>query len=655
MRQVQKLSKAFAGQVLFENVTWNVSAGDRVGLTGPNGSGKTTLLRMLAGTETPDEGRVTAPRGTRVGFLPQDGLHHQGLTLREEATSVFAEVLALHDEQRALEEAMSGFDPTRADHQDVLNRYGECQEEWDRQEGFSLEARVEEVLRGLGFQEEELDAPTETFSGGWQMRIALAKLLLSRPDTLLLDEPTNHLDLEARNWLEVFLAGYPHAVVLVSHDRFFLDQVVTRITEIDRRQLRDYPGNYSRYLDVREKQIEELRARARRQLDEIERTQRFIDRFRYQATKAAQVQSRVKMLEKMEHIEVPPERKILKLRLPQPARTGRVVLKLEGVVKRYGKKEVFGGVDLLIERGDRLALVGPNGTGKSTMMRLLAGAEPPDDGAVEPGHNVSRGYFSQDRAFDLDEDKTVLTNLIEAAPIDLVPRVRNILGAFLFRNDDVEKKVKVLSGGEKSRLALAKMLLHPANVLLLDEPTNHLDLDSKEVLLEALRDFRGTLIFVSHDRYFIDELANKVAEIGAGTVRLHWGNYEDFVRVQTSQLLTDASPPDSKPESKPESKNDARVESRKPASPSRSQRRNGRSNRGRELREKVQRLEKNIGEMEIAVSSLEGRMAVPGFYDDPTASAEIVATHENLKGQLDGLYQEWESLEASKPEKERST
>jgi len=644
MHQIQGLSKAFAGQVLFENVTWNVSTGDRVGLAGPNGSGKTTLLRMLAGTETPDEGEVTAPRGTRVGFLPQDGLRHEGRTLREEATSVFAPVLALRDEQRDLEEKMEHMDPTSADYQAVLQRYGECQEEWDRREGFGIEARVEDVLRGLGFTGEELEAPTETFSGGWQMRIALAKLLLSRPDTLLLDEPTNHLDLEARNWLEVFLASYPHAVVLVSHDRFFLDQVVTRITEIDRRRLRDYPGNYTRYLEVREKQLAELRARARRQQEEIERIQRFIDRFRYKATKAAQVQSRVKMLEKMERIEVPPERKIMKLHLPQPPRSGRVVLELEGVAKRYGKKEVFRGVDLLIERGERVALVGPNGTGKSTMMRLLSGAESPDAGKVQPGHNVSRGYFSQDRAFDLDEEKTVLANLTEAAPVELVPRLRSILGAFLFRENDVEKKVKVLSGGEKSRLALAKMLLHPANVLILDEPTNHLDLDSKEVLLEALKDFRGTLLFVSHDRYFIDELATKIGEVGNGALELHWGNYEDFVRLQAPPVPTEGREQPSAP---------AAARKKKVAA-SRPSRRNGSSNRERELREKVHHLEESISEMEVAIASLEGRMAVPGFYDDSAASAEVVATHENLKGQLESLYAEWETLE-QKTAKEPST
>ena len=636
MQQVQSLTKGFAGRVLFENVTWSVSEGDRIGLTGPNGSGKTTLLRILAGTESPDKGTVTAPRGTSVGFLPQDGLNHRGRTLKEETTSVFAEVLALRDEQRELEEAMSRLDPEHSEYQAVLKRYGECQEEWDRQEGFGIETRVEEVLRGLGFQGDELEAPTETFSGGWQMRIALAKLLLARPDILLLDEPTNHLDLEARNWLEEFLATYPHGVVLVSHDRYFLDQIVTRITEIDLRKLQDYPGTYSNFLEVREKAVAELRARARHQQEEMERIQRFIDRFRAKASKAKQVQSRVKMLEKMEPIEVPPERKLMKLRLPQPERSGRVVLELKAVTKKYGEKQVFDGVDLLVERGERMALVGPNGAGKSTLMRLLAGVEPPDSGELEPGHKVSRGYFSQERAFDLDPNKTVLANLSEVAPIDLIPRLRNILGAFLFRNDDVDKKAKVLSGGEKSRLALAKMLLHPANVLLLDEPTNHLDIDSKEVLLDALRGFTGTLLFVSHDRYFIDELATKVAEIGNGTVQLHWGNYEDFVRA--------TAPPE--PEEIPE---EIKITAKKSSHPGSSKKtvaaaRNGKSNRARERRQKVRKLEDGIAEIETAIASLEGRMAVPGFYDDANAAADVVATHESLKGELDRLYQEWESL-----------
>jgi ATP-binding cassette subfamily F protein 3 len=463
------------------------------------------------------------------------------------------------------------------------------------------------------------------------MRIALAKLLLQKPSLLLLDEPTNHLDLDARNWLEVYLAEYPHAVVLVSHDRFFLDKVVTRITEIDRRRLLDYTGNYSRYLDVREKQLAELHARAAHQQSEVQRTKRFIERFRYKASKAAQVQSRVKMLEKMELIELPPERKLLKLRLPEPVRSGRIVLELEKINKSYGGKIVFRDVDLLVERGDKMALVGPNGAGKSTLMRLLAAAEPPDSGQRKLGHKVETSFFSQERSFNLKENKTVLENMLEVSPVSLVPQLRNILGAFLFHGDDVDKRVQVLSGGEESRLALAKMLLQPANVLLLDEPTNHLDIDSKEILLRALGSYKGTVVFVSHDRYFIDMLANKILEVGEGTVRMYWGNYEDYLRAKPGE---GTSPPE-----EPKSARDAPLPPEQP-----SRRSTTSKNQARLLRERLEQLEESIAETETATASLEGRMSVPGFYDDQAVAAEIVETHKNLKSKLEKLYKEWEKL-----------
>ena len=514
---------------------------------------------------------------------------------------------------------MSATKPESTEHQKVLERYGECRDEWDRRGGFTIESQVEEVLLGLGFKQKELDAPTETFSGGWQMRIALAKLLLTQPNLLLLDEPTNHLDLEARNWLEDFLASYPHAIILVSHDRYFLDRVVTRITDIDRRKLVDYTGNYSTYLETRANALAELRANASRQQEEIDRTRRFIEKFRYKATKAKQVQSRVKMLEKIVKIEVPPERKLLRLRLPEVERSGRVVLELAKVKKSYGDNHVFRGSNLLIERGERMALVGPNGVGKSTLMRLLSGVEAPDDGEVKWGHNVKTGYFSQER-YDLDEEWTVLENMTDGAPADMIPRLRNLLGAFLFHGDDVDKKVKVLSGGEKSRLALARMLLRPANVLLLDEPTNHLDLESKAILLEALKAYQGTLVFVSHDRYFLDELSTKVAEIADGHIHVHWGGYPDFVR--SKEVVRDRLDRPDKEHEK------ATVDAATPE-PSKSEREStaqpkakGKSfskNQARAIQERLEEIEIAISEVEIGIDSLEGRMAVPGFYDDAEA------------------------------------
>ena len=386
-----------------------------------------------------------------------------------------------------------------------------------------------------------MEKPTETFSGGWQMRIALAKLLLGRPGLLLLDEPTNHLDLEARNWLEEYLADYPHAVILVSHDRFFLDAVVTRITDIGLRTLTDYPGNYSGYLVQREERMERLRQQKRDQDEEVARMKAFIDRFRYQATKAAQVQSRIKMMDKIVPIEIPPERKRVHFTFPACAKSGRTVLDLRGVSKAYGTRRVFDGINVLIERGDRIALIGPNGVGKSTLMRMLSGVEAPDSGTRTDGHQVVMQYFAQDEATRLDPTLTVYQTLAGDSPIHMVPSIRNILGGFLFSGDDVDKPVRVLSGGERTRLAVARMLLRPSNTLLLDEPTNHLDLDSKDVLLEALEDFGGTLIFVSHDRYFVDRLATKVIEIRDGQALLYPGNYEEWLWSQKQREAAGAA------------------------------------------------------------------------------------------------------------------
>ena len=398
----------------------------------------------------------------------------------------------------------------------MLERYSALQDRFRIEEGYGIDLKVATVLRGLGFTDETFEQPTDSLSGGWQMRLALAKLLLGRPTLLLLDEPTNHLDLEARNWLEEYLSAYPHAVILVSHDRFFLDAVVTRITDLNLRKLTDYPGNYSHYIVERDARMEQLRKSKREQDEEIARVKMFIDRFRYQATKAAQVQSRIKMLDKVVPIEAPPERKRIHFTFPVCAKSGRSVLELHDVRKAYGEKVIFSKLNLLIERGDRIALVGPNGAGKSTLMRMLSGVETPDAGTRREGHQVVMQYFAQDEATRLNPALSVYETMSADSPTSMVPAIRNILGGFLFSGDDVYKKAGVLSGGERTRLAVARMLLIPSNTLLLDEPTNHLDLDSKDILLEALEDYGGTLIFVSHDRYFVERLATKIVEIGHG-------------------------------------------------------------------------------------------------------------------------------------------
>jgi ATP-binding cassette subfamily F protein 3 len=684
MIQLAALSKSFGDRVLLDEVSWQIDDRERVGLSGPNGAGKTTLLKMLAGLEEPDRGAVVKPSGLTIGYLPQDGLHHTGRTLIEEAGQAFKTLLDMRAEIAALEARLGDDSASEEEHADMLVRYSELQETFRRSDGYSIDLRIHTVLRGLGFSREDMDKPTETFSGGWQMRIALAKLLLGRPGLLLLDEPTNHLDLEARNWLEEYLTDYPHAVILVSHDRFFLDAVVTRITDIGLRTLTDYHGNYSSYLVTREERMERLRQQKRDQDEEIERMQAFINRFRYQATKAAQVQSRIKMLDKIVPIEIPPERKRVRFSFPACAKSGRTVLDLKGVSKAYGARHVFTGVNVHIERGDRIALIGPNGVGKSTLMRMLSGVEAPDDGARTEGHQVVMQYFAQDEATRLEPGKTVYQILAGDAPIHMVPHIRNILGGFLFSGDDIDKPVRVLSGGERTRLAVARMLLRPSNTLLLDEPTNHLDLDSKDVLLEALEDFGGTLIFVSHDRYFVDKLATKVIEIGDGQALLYPGRYEEWLWSrkqreasaggQTPKPPAASAPRDrgltpqasgKTPQTGPRivpspaiggqtpgvpagtSKNDGGLS---PESYEEKKRREATTRREKKtadgLRRRVEELEARIADRENAIKEIEQSMSAPGFYDNREAAQPLIDRHQALMWEVGDLMNQWEALQS---------
>ena len=536
MIQLQDVTKSFGEKTLLEHVTWQVGDRDRVGLCGPNGAGKTTLLKMLAGFDEPDAGFIQKPNALTIGYLPQDGLSHTGRTVTAEASLALKPLLDLKAEMHALEERLGDAALSAADHDAVLHRYSDVQDQFRLGDGYQIELKVATVLRGLGFEPEAQAQLTDHLSGGWQMRLALAKLLLSAPDLLLLDEPTNHLDLDARNWLEEYLVAYPRSVILVSHDRYFLDAVVTHIADLSLRTITDYHCNYSKYLEQRDARLERLRDAKRRQDEEVQRVEDFINRFRYQATKAAQVQSRIKMLEKVVRIEVPPERKRIHFQFPASAKSGRMVQELKHVRKAYRsaaelgpEKVVLDDVNLHIERGDRIALVGHNGAGKSTLMRMLSGEEAPDSGVRTEGHQVVMQYFAQDEATRLDPTLTVYETLSAGSPNHMVPAIRNILGGFLFSGDDVYKKAGVLSGGERTRLAVARMLLRPSNTLLLDEPTNHLDIDSKEVLLDALADYGGTLIFVSHDRYFVERLATKIVEVGNGKAILYPGSYESFL------------------------------------------------------------------------------------------------------------------------------
>jgi ATP-binding cassette subfamily F protein 3 len=670
MIQLSELTKTFGDRVLFDHVTWQITDRERVGLCGPNGAGKTTLLKMMAGLEEPDSGAILKPSALTVGYLPQDGLTHAGRTVFDEASSAFGDLLRMKAEMHELEERLGDPSVPDGEHEAMLGRYSDLQDQFRLGDGYTIELKTATVLQGLGFKSTDFERPTETFSGGWQMRLALAKLLLKQPNLLLLDEPTNHLDLEARNWLEEYLNSYPHAVILVSHDRFFLDAVVTRIADLTLRTLTDYIGNYSDYLVTHEARIDALRKAKREQDEEVARVKMFIDRFRYQATKASQVQSRIKMLEKVVPIEVPPERKKIRFDFPVCAKSGRTVLELKHVRKAYGDLVVFNDLNLHIERGDRIALVGPNGAGKSTLMRMLSGEEAPDQGERIEGHNLVMQYFAQDEATRMDPNPTVHDTLSSGSPMHMVPMIRNILGGFLFSGDDIYKKVRVLSGGERTRLAVARMLLRPSNTLLLDEPTNHLDLDSKEVLLDALVDYGGTLIFVSHDRYFVERLATKIIEVGNGGVLVYPGTYKEFLWHREHPEVPAAEPRHERSrEERRKSQQAAPAQQRqatkegggqrhspaadtsKPQQPSREERKRleaeaRRRSRAEQARKtQIESLEGRIAETESAIRELEARMAAPGFYDDREAAQAAASEHQSLMWKVGELMQRWEDLQ----------
>ncbi|HLY37138.1 MAG TPA: ABC-F family ATP-binding cassette domain-containing protein [Candidatus Binatia bacterium] len=533
MLNLAGIAKRYGAQVVLADVTWSVPDGARVGLTGPNGAGKSTILRIIAGEIEPDAGTIALPRGAQVGYLPQHVLGTRGVTVRQHALAAFTDLHELEARRATLEHQLATVPPDADDYAALMGRYMAVCEEWDHRGRYDTESEADAVLTGLGFRPADLERDCAELSGGWQMRVALAQLLLRRPDILLLDEPTNYLDLEARTWLEEFLVQYPGTLIMVAHDRYFLDVTVDHIAEVLHGRVTDYPMNYSRYLAEREERLEQARKAYEDQKAEIERIEAFIHRFRYQASKAALVQSRVKQLEKIERLPPPDgHERTLKIRLPEAARSGRAVVELAGARKRYGTVHVYDGADVLVERGQRVALVGPNGAGKTTLLKMLAGVLPLDGGDRRVGHNVKIGYFAQDHAEMLDASRTALDEVMSIASVETAPHVRSLLGAFLFSGDAVEKRTGVLSGGERSRLALAKLLVEPANCLLLDEPTNHLDLTAKEVLLAALLAYTGTLVMVAHDRYLLDRLPTQVIEVGSGRAVRYLGNYEDYLRAK---------------------------------------------------------------------------------------------------------------------------
>ncbi|MGA3160425.1 MAG: ABC-F family ATP-binding cassette domain-containing protein [Terracidiphilus sp.] len=647
MISLQNAGKRYGPRVLFLEANWLIRSKEKTALVGANGTGKSTILKVLAGIETLDYGEMQQTRGMSIGYLPQEGLALTGRTVFEECLSVFDELREMAREVERLSGQLAVLEHAGLEYEAAAERYSMLQERFHALDGYALDAQVGGVLTGLGFGKEDWTRQTDEFSGGWQMRIALAKLLLAKPNLLLLDEPTNHLDLETRNWLEDYLRNYPFGYILISHDRYFLDVTIDRTVEIWNKRVTIYQGNYTKYLSQKNERRSQLQAAYNNQRQKIEHLEAFINRFRYQATKAKQVQSRIKELEKIERIEIPEAESTIHFRFPQPQPSGRMVAEAEGLAKSYGPKQVFKDVRFRIDRGDRVALVGVNGAGKSTLIRLLTGAEPPTAGHIKLGHNVVCEYFAQDQYKVLDGDARMIDDISRAAVKVPEGELRSLLGCFLFSGDDVFKPLGVLSGGERNRFALARILVSPSNFLLLDEPTNHLDMRAKDVLLEALAAFSGTVVFVSHDRYFIDRLATRVLEVEGGKVTSHEGNYEDYLRWKTAQT---ASPPDCHPEraervegpaSQPQTvaplsnganhSNGAAVDRPRRLNPIKQ----------KQMEERCAFLEEEVPRIEAAIAHTEEQLSV---YVSAAETQRLTALAEELRGQLAALTAEWEEL-----------
>ncbi len=653
MITLSHVQKQFGSKVLFKDCSLQIGVRDRLSLIGPNGSGKTTLFKMILGEEPIDEGEILIAKGVKIGYLPQEVISFTGNTVLNEVLKSSIRITSLQDKMKILEEELLSIEDPK-EQERLAKEYGKLQERYTILGGYGLEAEAKQILQGLGFKERDFDRATDELSGGWLMRIALSKILLQSPDLLLLDEPTNHLDLASLIWLEEFLINYSGAMVIVSHDRVFLNHLIDRIAEIEAQKIDLYYGDYDHYLEEKEARRQIIEATYKTQQRKIEQTERFIERFRAKNTKSSQVQSRIKMLEKLERIELPKEKKEIRFRFPIPTRSGHKVVEVKNLYKSYGNIRVYQGTDLILYRGDKVAFVGPNGAGKSTLLKIFAGVLDFEEGEVELGKNVTRAYFAQHQFDLLHSENTVFEELLSIATDETQTELRTLLGTFLFSGDEVEKKVSVLSGGEKSRLILAKMLLKPANFLLLDEPTSHLDIPSRNVLEMALRQFQGTICLITHDRHLINQIVNKVIEIDHGVPHLFLGNYDDYLykkqQVQMEEVQKNVGAIQESPlplKKKPLYR--TKEERRKRAQQMDQFRRQLSS-----LEKRFQEVEKSLHEATQTLDHLNQRLSDPSLYLNQKETYETIENHKKIQERVNELSQLWESL-ALELEKIKST